>query len=51
MGRIVERSRALLEEKGSLAFGYYTTGQLFLEGYYSLGVIGKAAPQALLVAG
>ena len=42
MGRIVERSRQLLEEKGPLAFGFYTSGQLFLEDYYTLGVIGKA---------
>jgi ferredoxin-nitrate reductase len=42
MGRIVERSRELLEEKGPLALGFYTTGQLFLEEYYTLGVIGKA---------
>src|ERR687898_3183158 len=42
MGRIVERSKELLEGKGPLAFGFYTTGQLFLEEYYSLGVIGKA---------
>ena len=40
--RIVGRSKALLEEKGPLAFGFYTTGQLFLEEYYTLGVIGKA---------
>jgi ferredoxin-nitrate reductase len=39
---IVERSQQLLEEKGPLAFGFYTTGQLFLEEYYTLGVIGKA---------
>jgi ferredoxin-nitrate reductase len=42
MSRIVEHSKWLLEEKGPLAFGFYTTGQLFLEEYYSLGVIGKA---------
>src|SRR5215213_5155696 len=42
MGRVVERSKKLLEEKGPLAFGFYTTGQLFLEEYYTLGVIGKA---------
>jgi len=42
MGRIIERSKELLEEKGSLAFGFYTTGQLFLEEYYTLGVIGRA---------
>ncbi len=39
---IVDRSKALLDEKGPLAFGFYTTGQLFLEEYYTLGVIGKA---------
>jgi ferredoxin-nitrate reductase len=42
MGRIVEHSKELLKEKGPLAFGFYTTGQLFLEEYYTLGVIGKA---------
>jgi ferredoxin-nitrate reductase len=42
MGRVVERSKELLEEKGPLALGFYTTGQLFLEEYYTLGVIGKA---------
>src|SRR5215212_9253845 len=40
--RIIERSKELLEKKGPLAFGFYTTGQLFLEEYYTLGVIGKA---------
>jgi ferredoxin-nitrate reductase len=39
---MVERSKELLEEKGPLAFGFYTTGQLFLEEYYIQGVIGKA---------
>ncbi len=42
MGRITEVSRRLLEEKGPLSHGFYTTGQLFLEEYYTLGVIGKA---------
>ncbi len=42
MGRIVDRSTQLLEEKEPLAFGFYTSGQLFLEDYYTLGVIGKA---------
>jgi ferredoxin-nitrate reductase len=40
--RVVGRSGELLEEKGPLAFGFYTTGQLFLEEYYTLAVIGKA---------
>ena len=42
MGRIVDRSKRLLDQKGPLAFGFYTSGQLFLEEYYTLGVIGKA---------
>jgi ferredoxin-nitrate reductase len=42
MGRIVERSRELVEGPGGWGhFGFYTTGQLFLEEYYTLGVIGK----------
>ena len=39
---MVDRSKELLEEKGPLAFGFYTTGQLFLEEYYTQSVIGKA---------
>src|SRR5918993_562940 len=42
MGRVVEHSKRLLKEKGPLALGFYTTRQLFLEEYYTLGVIGKA---------
>ncbi|WP_298252058.1 molybdopterin oxidoreductase family protein [uncultured Arthrobacter sp.] len=42
MTRIVERSRTLLAEKGPLSHGFYTSGQLFLEEYYALGIIGKA---------
>lgn len=42
MGRVVERSRELLEEKGPLSHGFYTSGQLFLEEYYTLALIGKA---------
>jgi hypothetical protein len=43
MGRIVDRSRALLEGPGGWGrIGFYTTGQLFLEEYYTLAVIGKA---------
>ena len=42
MERIAERSRALLEEKGPLSHGFYTSGQLFLEEYYALAVLGKA---------
>ena len=43
MQRIVDRSRALLEEPGGWGrFGFYTSGQLALEEYYTLAVIGKA---------
>lgn len=44
MGRIVVRSRELLDDGpgGWGRFGFYTSGQLFLEEYYTLGVIGKA---------
>jgi anaerobic selenocysteine-containing dehydrogenase len=43
MGRIVDRSRELLEKPGGWGrFGFYTSGQLFLEEYYTLAVIGKA---------
>lgn len=43
MDRIVARSRHLLEQPGGWGrFGFYTSGQLFLEDYYTLAVIGKA---------
>jgi anaerobic selenocysteine-containing dehydrogenase len=42
MGRIVEVSQRLLAENGPLTHGFYTSGQLFLEEYYTLAVIGKA---------
>jgi anaerobic selenocysteine-containing dehydrogenase len=43
MERIVVRSRELLERPGGWGhFGFYTSGQLFLEDYYTLAVIGKA---------
>ncbi|MDQ2678038.1 MAG: molybdopterin oxidoreductase family protein [Actinomycetota bacterium] len=44
MQRIVDRSKHLLASGpgGWGHFGFYTSGQLFLEEYYTLGVIGKA---------
>jgi anaerobic selenocysteine-containing dehydrogenase len=43
MGLIVDRSRALLARPGGAGrIGFYTSGQLFLEEYYALAVIGKA---------
>ncbi|WP_406373975.1 nitrate reductase [Streptomyces sp. NBC_01550] len=41
MGRVVERSRALLDTKGPLSHAFYTSGQLTIEEYYTLAVIGK----------
>jgi anaerobic selenocysteine-containing dehydrogenase len=42
MERIVARSEALLVDKGPGAFGFYTSGQLFLEDYYTLSVMARA---------
>jgi len=42
MGAIVERSQSLLEERGPGSISFYTSGQLFLEEYYTLGVIARA---------
>jgi ferredoxin-nitrate reductase len=42
MGRIVQRSRRQLDTLGPGSIGFYTSGQLFLEEYYTLAVIGKA---------
>jgi ferredoxin-nitrate reductase len=36
---VVARSRHVLDETGPLAMGFYTTGQLFLEDYYTLGLV------------
>jgi anaerobic selenocysteine-containing dehydrogenase len=42
MARIVDRAKSLLEERGSSAFAHYTSGQLFLEEYYTLATIWRA---------
>jgi anaerobic selenocysteine-containing dehydrogenase len=39
MRRVVERAKKQLESPGPSSIGIYTTGQLFLEEYYTLGVI------------
>jgi anaerobic selenocysteine-containing dehydrogenase len=39
MDAIVRHSKSLLAERGPSALGFYTSGQLFLEEYYTLGVI------------
>src|SRR6478735_1331230 len=42
MSAIVSRSKQLLADRGPLSHGFYTSGQLFLEEYYALAIIGKA---------
>src|SRR4051812_36817556 len=39
MDAVVGKARELLEEQGPSAIGFYTTGQLFIEDYYTLGLI------------
>ncbi|MFH8929979.1 molybdopterin oxidoreductase family protein [Streptomyces pristinaespiralis] len=42
MDRVVARSRELLDERGPGSIGFYTSGQLFLEEYYTLAVLARA---------
>lgn len=42
MNLIVKKSRETIERRTSLGMGFYTSGQLFAEEYYTLAVIGKA---------
>ncbi len=42
MELLVGRTREIRDRYTSSAIGFYTTGQLFLEEYYTLAVIGKA---------
>lgn len=39
MNRIVDETQRLLQERGPSAIGFYTTGQLFAEEYYTLTTI------------
>ena len=43
MDRIVSRSQALLADHGPGSIGFYTSGQLFIEEYYTQGVIAHGA--------
>ncbi len=43
MDAIVTRSRQLLDSRGAGSIGFYTSGQLFLEEYYTQGVIARGA--------
>ncbi|MEU0751345.1 molybdopterin-dependent oxidoreductase, partial [Streptomyces albogriseolus] len=42
MDRVVSRTRSLLDERGPGSVGFYTSGQLFLEEYYTLSVLAHA---------
>ena len=39
MDAVASRTEQLLRERGPASIGFYTTGQLFLEEYYTLGLI------------
>ncbi|CAL9337684.1 molybdopterin oxidoreductase family protein [Streptomyces sp. enrichment culture] len=41
MERIAARTRDLLDERGPGSIGFYTSGQLFLEEYYTLAVLAR----------
>jgi anaerobic selenocysteine-containing dehydrogenase len=42
MSLIVQRSKELVREHTAGSIAFYTSGQLFIEEYYTLGVLGKA---------
>lgn len=42
MDLIVKKSKEVIEKQTCLGMGFYTSGQLFLEEYYLLAMIGKA---------
>ncbi|MFJ7334230.1 molybdopterin oxidoreductase family protein [Streptomyces sp. NPDC101116] len=42
MDRITARTRRLLDDKGPGSIGFHTSGQLFLEEYYTLAVLARA---------
>jgi ferredoxin-nitrate reductase len=42
MELIVQRSRSIIDQHTSQAIGFYTSGQLFIEEYYTLAILGKA---------
>ncbi len=41
MQLVVERSRRVLAEQGPLGMAFYTSGQLFLEDYYTLSLVAR----------
>ncbi len=42
MGLIVDRSQSILAAQGPGAIGFYNSGQLFLEEYYTLAIVARA---------
>src|SRR6185503_7292615 len=40
MNLIVEKSRQIIDRHSASSIGFYTSGQLFLEEYYTLAIIG-----------
>lgn len=47
MSLIVEKSQDVIKRLTSHAIAFYTTGQLFLEEYYALAMVGKAGLNTL----
>lgn len=41
MQRVVRHSQELLNQQGATAIGFYTSGQLFLEDYYTLAAVAR----------
>ena len=41
LDRVADRARHVLETKGSGGIGFYTSGQLFIEDYYSLALVAR----------
>ena len=39
---VVDRARQLLADRGPSSFGFYTSGQLFLEEYYTQAIVARA---------
>ena len=42
MNLIIQKTKTIVSQHSASAIGFYTSGQLFIEEYYTLGVIGKA---------
>lgn len=47
MSLIVEKAKEVKARLTNHGIGFYTTGQLFLEEYYTLAVVGKAGLNTL----